>query len=86
MTKWVNVKVSANISTDFFIEVDDNATTKDIIEQAKHEIALPTKYPEVADNYLQKAMNIKINGMDKLFKEWEINSIDWDAGNNSEGE
>ena len=50
MSKYVNVTVSASISTDFYIEVPDNTSEEKIRELAEKEVILPHTYP----NYLNK--------------------------------
>lgn len=90
MSKYINITVSTSLSTDFFIEVPDDATEESIKELAKKEVILPHKYPEVLDNFLKSRMGIQIGGLDSMLKSWNIDEIEYiiDGGNNqtSEGE
>lgn len=75
MSKMVNVTVSASISTDFFIEVPDDATEEQIKEQARKEIVLPSDYPKFLDGYLKSRMGIDVRGIDKLVKAWNTDEL-----------
>lgn len=69
--KLVKIDVSTNISTDFYIEVDENATYEEIKEQAEKEIiALPHQYPIFIDAYLKRNFNITVHGIDSMLKSW----------------
>lgn len=85
MSKFVNVVVSANLSTDFFIEVPDDAQESEIRELAKKEVILPHTYPAVLDNFLKTKMGIQVQGMDSMLKSWNINELKFiiDGGNYS---
>lgn len=76
MKKMVNIKVSATISTDFFIEVDENATSEEIATLAKKEVTLPTNYPDYIDKHLQ-TMGIQVRGIDNMLKSWNTDKIDY---------
>ena len=45
MSKFINVTVSTSLSTDFYLEVPDNASEEEIRELAKKEVILPHTYP-----------------------------------------
>ena len=60
MSKYINITVSTSLSTDFFIEVPDDATEETIKEIAKKEVILPHKYPDIIDNFLRTRMGIHI--------------------------
>lgn len=77
MSKFINVKVSAIISTDFFIEVPDNATEEKIKELAEKEVILPHTYPTVIDNVLKTRMGINVQGLDSMLKDWTIDKIEY---------
>lgn len=74
MSKYVNIKVSANLSTDFYLEVSDNATNEQIQKLAEKEIVLPTNYPNVIDKILKES-GITIRGLDSILKSWNIDEI-----------
>lgn len=77
MSKYINITVSTSLSTDFFIEVPDDATEESIKELAKKEVILPHKYPEVLDNFLKSRMGIQIGGLDSMLKSWNIDEIEY---------
>lgn len=84
MSKFVNVKVSATISTDFYLEVNDNSTEDQIIEIAKKEIVLPVKYPEFISSFILKYYGINIKGLDSLLNSWNIDDIKYTSESNYE--
>lgn len=90
MSKYVNVTVSTSLSTDFFIEVPDDASEEKIKELAEKEVLLPHKYPEYIYNFLQTRFNIRIGGLDSMLKSWNIDELTYivDGGNTqtTEGE
>lgn len=69
MSKMVRIDVSTLISTDFYIEVPEEATNPEIIELAKKEITLPIHYPHYIDNFL-KQRGIIVSGIDSMLKSW----------------
>lgn len=77
MSKYVNVKVSAILSTDFFIEVPDDASEEVIKGLAEKEVVLPHKYPEVLDNLLKTRMGIQVSGIDSMLKSWNIDNVEY---------
>ena len=77
MSKFVNITVSASLSTDFYIEVPDDATEEQIKELAQKEVILPNKYPQVLDNHLKTRMCINITGIDTLLKSWNVDEIEY---------
>ena len=68
MSKLVNIVVSASISTDFYLEVEDNATEDQIKELAKKEIILPHTYPQYIDNFLKTKLGIRVGNLDTMLK------------------
>lgn len=74
MSKYVNIKVSTNLSTDFYLEVPDNATNEQIQKLAKKEIILPTNYPNVIDKILKES-GITVRRLDSILKSWNIDEI-----------
>ena len=85
MSKFVNVTVSTSLSTDFYIEVPDDATEGQIRELAEKEVILPHTYPTVLDNFLMSRMGIKVQGMDSMLKDWNVDELEYiiDGGDNS---
>jgi chorismate mutase len=80
MSKFINITVSASLSTDFLIEVGDNATEEEILEAAKKEVTLPHMYPEVLDKVLKEQMGITVNGIDSLLRSWNIDEVNYIIG------
>ena len=72
MSKLVNIAVSASISTDFYLEVEDNATEDQIKELAKKEVILPHTYPQYIDNFLKTKLGIRVGNLDTMLKSWNI--------------
>lgn len=70
MSKYVKIDVSTSLSTDFYIEVPDEATDEEIIVLAKKEITLPHQYPDYLNNFLKKHFNINVQGIDNMLKSW----------------
>ncbi len=85
MSKFVNITVSTSLSTDFFIEVPDNATEAQIRELAEKQVILPHTYPTVLDNFLKTRMGINVQGLDSMLKSWNIDEVEYiiDEGNTS---
>lgn len=83
MSKFVNVTVSASISTDFYLEVPDGATEEQIKELAEKEVILPHTYPEVLDNYLKTSLGIRVGGLDSMLRSWNMDDLVYviDGGN-----
>ena len=77
MSKFVNVTVSTSLSTDFYLEVPDDATEEQIKELAQKEVILPNKYPQVLDNHLKTRMGINITGIDTLLKSWNVDEVEY---------
>ena len=90
MSTFVNITVSTSLSTDFYIEVSDDATKEQIKELAKKEIILPHTYTTVLDNFLKSRMGINIQGFDSMLKSWNVDELTYiiDEGDcqTSEGE
>lgn len=85
MSKFVNVTVSTSLSTDFYLEVPDDATEGQIRELAEKQVILPHTYPTVLDNFLKTRMGIKVQGLDSMLKSWNIDEVEYiiDGGNTS---
>ena len=77
MSKYINITVSTSLSTDFYIEVPDDATEEQIKELAKKEIILPHTYPEVIDNFLRARMGIQVQGLDSMLKSWNVDELNY---------
>lgn len=77
MSKYVNISVSASISTDFIIEVPDDSSEEQIKELAEKEVILPHTYPSVLDKYLNTRLGIKIGGLDSMLKSWNLDEIEY---------
>lgn len=77
MSKFVNVTVSTSLSTDFYLEVPDDATEEQIRELAEKQVILPHTYPTVLDNFLKKRMGIKVQGLDSMLKSWNIDEVEY---------
>ena len=84
MSKLVNITVSASISTDFYLEVEDNATEDQIKELAKKEIILPHTYPQYIDNFLKTTLGIRVGNLDTLLKSWNIDETEYIITNNED--
>lgn len=76
MSKFVNVTVSASLSTDFYIEVLDDATEEQIRELVEKEVILPHKYPQVIDQAI-KRMGIQVRGLDSMLRDWNIDELEY---------
>lgn len=81
MSKFVNITVSTSLSTDFFIEVPDDATEEQIQELAKNEVILPHTYPNVIDKAI-KRMGIQVKGLDSMLKDWNVDEINYIINDN----
>lgn len=83
MSKFVNVTVSTSLSTDFYLEVLDDATEEQIRELAKNQVILPHTYPTILDNFLKTRMGIKVQGLDSMLKSWNVDEVEYiiDGGN-----
>lgn len=77
MSKFVNIVVSASLSTDFYLEVPDDATEEQIKELAKKEVILPHTYPDVIDKYLKTCLGIKVGGIDGLLRDWNTDEVEY---------
>lgn len=75
MSKYINVKVSACISTDFIIEVPDNISSEKYQELAEKEVKLPHQYPSIIDEFLRTRMGINVRGIDSMLKAWNMDDI-----------
>lgn len=77
MSKFINVTVSTSLSTDFYLEVPDNASEEEIRELAKKEVILPHTYPDVLDMYLRTRMGIEVRGIDSLLRAWNVDEVEY---------
>lgn len=77
MSKFVNISVSASISTDFFIEVPDDASEELIKEKAEKEVVLPHKYPDYINRFLRERFNINVQGIDSMVKSWNLDELEY---------
>lgn len=77
MSKFVNVTVSTSLSTDFIIEVSDNADEAKIRELAEKEVILPHTYPQVLDSLLKTRMGIQIQGIDSMLRSWNVDEVEY---------
>ena len=84
MSKLVNITVSASISTDFYLEVEDNATEDQIKELAKKEVILPHTYPQYIDNFLKTKLGIIVGNLDTMLKSWNIDETEYIITNNED--
>lgn len=92
MSKYVNVTVSTSLSTDFYLEVPDDASEVQIRELAEKEIVLPHNYHKVVDTILARR-GIRVQGIDSMLKDWNVDEVEYiidldDKGNatTTEGE
>ena len=83
MSKFVNVTVSTSLSTDFYLEVPDDATEDQIKELAKKEVILPHTSPTFIDNILKTRLGINVGGLDSMLKDWNVDETEYliDGGN-----
>ena len=75
MSKYVNITVSTSLSTDFILEVNDDASKEEIELLAKQQVQLPNEYPKIIDKILQTRMGIKVNGIDSMLRDWNVDEI-----------
>ena len=81
MSKFVHIDVSASISTDFELEVPDNADEAKIRELAEKEVILPHNYPQYLYENILSRMGIRIH--DSMLKSWILDELNYliDGGN-----
>jgi hypothetical protein len=77
MSKIVNITVSTSLSTDFYLEVPDDASEADIKKLAENEVTLPHLYPEVVEEVLRTKMGIKMDGLDSMLKDWNVDEVEY---------
>lgn len=77
MSKYVNITVSTSLSTDFIIEVPDDAEEVQIRELAEKEVILPHTYPSYIDNILKTRFGINVGGLDSMLKDWNIDELEY---------
>ena len=77
MSKYVNITVSTSLSTDFTIEVPDNADEVKIKELAQKEVILPHTYPNYINQFLRSRMGINIQGIDSMLRSWNIDELEF---------
>lgn len=77
MSKFVNITVSTSLSTDFYLEVPDDATEEQIKEFAEKEVILPHTYPTYIDRFLKTHLGINVGGLDSMLKDWNVDEIEY---------
>ena len=87
MNKLVKVAVSASLSTDFYIEVPEEATKDEIKEVASKEIIIPTDYPKYLHSFLEQHFNIpyKYRNINDIVKTLSIENQNIVGGQTYEG-
>lgn len=75
MNKLVKVAVSASLSTDFYIEVPEEASKDEIKEVASKEIIIPTDYPKYLNSFLKQHFNIDVP-LDSLVSSWILDEFE----------
>lgn len=82
MSRYINITVSTSLSTDFYLEVPDDATEEQIKELAEKEVTLPHRYPYVLDEFLRR-MGVQVTGLDSMLKSWNVDELTYliDGGN-----
>lgn len=75
MSKFVNVTVSTSLSTDFILEVPDDATKEEIKALAEKEVMLPTEYTKLVDSYILSRYNIKVQGINAP-RTWNVDELE----------
>lgn len=86
MSKYIQIKVSASVSTDFFIEVADDASAEKVEELAKKEVILPHTYPDVLDKFLKTRMGIQVQGLDSMLRSWNVDEVEYIIENTDGGD
>ena len=84
MSKYVNVTVSTSLSTNFYLEVPDDATEEQIKELATKEVILPHTYPQYIDNFLKTKLGIRVGNLDTMLKSWNIDETEYIITNNED--
>ena len=75
MSKFVNITVSASLSTDFYIEVSEDADEVAIREAAAKEVIIPTDYPKFVTNLLKTNFNINVP-LDSIAASWNLDEFE----------
>ena len=75
MHKFVKVTVSASLSTDFYIEVSEDADEVAIREAAAKEVIIPTDYPKFVTNLLKTNFNINVP-LDSIAASWNLDEFE----------
>ena len=75
MSKFVNVTVSTSLSTDFYLEVPDDASEEEIKKLASKEVILPTEYTKLVDSYILSRYNIKVQGINAP-RTWNVDELE----------
>lgn len=75
MSKYVNITVSTSLSTDFILEVPDDATKEEIKALAEKEVMLPIEYPKLVDSYILSRYNIKVQGINAP-RTWNVDELE----------
>ena len=77
MSKYVNITVSTSLSTDFTIEVPDNADEVKIKELAQKEVILPHTYPDYINKFLKERFRINVQGIDSMLRSWNVDELEF---------
>lgn len=77
MSKYVNIAVSTSLSTDFTIEVPDNADEVKIKELAQKEVILPHTYPDYINKFLKERFRINVQGIDSMLRSWNVDELEF---------
>lgn len=82
MSRYVNIIASTHLSTDFYLEVPENASEEEIRQLAEKEVILPHNYHKVVDQMLRR-MGIVVKGIDSMLRAWELDNLEYiiDGGN-----
>ena len=76
MSKYVNITVSTSLSTDFILEVPDDASEEEIKKLASKEVILPTEYTKLVDSYILSRYNIKVQGINAP-RTWNVDEVEY---------
>ena len=90
MSKFVHIDVNIRLSTDFELEVPDEADEAKVRELAEKEVILPHNYPQYLNENILPRMGIRVHGIDSMLRSWILDELNYliDGGNYSvtEGE
>lgn len=82
MSKYVNIIARTHLSTDFYLEVPEEASEEEIGQLVRQQIVMPHTYHRIVDRMLQK-MGISVKGLDSMLRAWELDKLEYsiDGGN-----